>query len=91
MVHVVRASFKPTAQVEWWHNFQITKQGPSIFQKFLPTAQFNVGLLEMALLAELKGPNIDYAPGRNKRSKKRPAYNLGVWMYFFGRFGKWRG
>eukprot|EP00435_Cladocopium_sp_Y103_P063368 s294_g25.t1 len=42
--------------VEWWHSFNIRKQSPSRFQRFLPRDEhFNVGLLEMALLAELKG------------------------------------
>lgn len=53
--------------VEWWHSFNIRKQSPSRFQRFLPRDEhFNVGLLEMALLAELKGGDngnmvIDYS------------------------------
>jgi len=53
--------------VEWWHSFNIRKQSPSRFQRFFPRDEhFNVGLLEMALLAELKGGDngnmvIDYS------------------------------
>eukprot|EP00438_Fugacium_kawagutii_P009451 Skav202062 [mRNA] locus=scaffold1138:593531:596650:- [translate_table: standard] len=46
--------------LEWWHNFNIRKQSPNSFQKFFPRDDnFNVAVLEMALLAEL-GENIDY-------------------------------
>ncbi len=47
-------------QVEWWHNFHIRQQSPSLFQSYFPHESFNVGLLEMALLTELQGGNIDY-------------------------------
>lgn len=46
--------------VEWWHNFHIRQQSPSLFQCYFPHESFNVGLLEMALLTELQGGNIDY-------------------------------
>lgn len=49
------------SEVEWWHNFHIRQQSPSLFQSYFPHESFNVGLLEMALLTELQGGNIDYA------------------------------
>lgn len=52
---------RSVSEVEWWHNFHIRQQSPSLFQSYFPHESFNVGLLEMALLTELQGGNIDYA------------------------------
>lgn len=59
--HPAKKHIRSVSEVEWWHNFHIRQQSPSLFQSYFPHESFNVGLLEMALLTELQGGNIDYA------------------------------